>query len=319
MIDFTPNPVVFALGSVEVRWYGIAYVAMIAAATWLAFRLARQRGERTDIIIDSLIVMAIAALIGGRAYHVIDQWSTGPDYKDHLAQIFLPPYSGLGIYGGLFTGLIAVIWLVRRYNVNFWRWGDIIAPCILVAQAIGRWGNFMNQELYGPPTNLPWGIAIECQYRVAQYACPGWGGTSPGAPENAHFIPLFFYESVMSLIGVFVMIFLWRRFTSHHRILIAGDVGLLYFVWYGIERSILETFRSGWDWTLFGFPMAQLVGIAAALSATIAIVIRHLWVRRHPEAPVGAESAANATPTEPAEAPAETPAPSTDPEPAAEA
>ena len=291
MIDFTPNPVVFALGSVEVRWYGIAYVAMIAAATWLAFRLARQRGERTDIIIDSLIVMAIAALIGGRAYHVIDQWSTGPDYKDHLAQIFLPPYSGLGIYGGLFTGLIAVIWLVRRYNVNFWRWGDIIAPCILVAQAIGRWGNFMNQELYGPPTNLPWGIAIQCQYRVQQYACPTYGGTTP---VDAHFIPLFFYESMLSLIGVFVMIALWRRFTSHHRLLIAGDIGLLYFVWYGIERSVLETFRSGWDWTFFGLAMAQLVGMGAAAVAILTIIVRHWWVRRHPEgatAPDNGESA----------------------------
>ena len=291
MIDFTPNPVALAFGSLEIRWYGIGYVAAIVAATWLAFRLARQRGERTDIIVDSLIVMAVAALIGGRAYHVIDQWSTGPDYKDHLAQIFLPPYSGLGIYGGLFTGLLAVIWLVRHYKVNFWRWGDIIAPCILIAQTVGRWGNFMNQELYGPPTNLPWGIAIQCQYRVQQYACPTYGGTTP---VDAHFIPLFFYESMLSLIGVFVMIALWRRFTSHHRLLIAGDIGLLYFVWYGIERSVLETFRSGWDWTFFGLAMAQLVGMGAAAVAILTIIVRHWWVRRHPEgatAPDNGESA----------------------------
>ena len=95
MIDFTPSPVAIAIGPLEIRWYGVAYVAAIVAATWLAFRLARKRGERTDIILDSLIVMAIAALIGGRAYHVIDQWAY---YKDHLAQIVLPPYSGLGIY-----------------------------------------------------------------------------------------------------------------------------------------------------------------------------------------------------------------------------
>ena len=121
--------------------------------------------------------MAIAALIGGRAYHVIDQWAY---YQDHLAQIFLPPYSGLGIYGGLFTGMLAMIWLRPPPPVSFWRWGDIIVPCVLLAQAVGRWGNFMNQELYGPPTNLPWGIAIQCQYRVAEFACPAQGGHDSG-------------------------------------------------------------------------------------------------------------------------------------------
>jgi len=128
------------------------------------------------MIVDSLIVIAIAALIGGRAYHVIDQWAY---YKDHLSQIVLPPYSGLGIYGGLFTGTLAVIWLTRHYHLSFWRWGDIIAPCILIAQAVGRWGNFMNQELYGPPTNLPWGIAIQCQY-ASRVRLPGPGRDDPG-------------------------------------------------------------------------------------------------------------------------------------------
>jgi phosphatidylglycerol:prolipoprotein diacylglycerol transferase len=288
MIDFTPNPVALAIGALEIRWYGIGYVAAIVAGTWLLFRLARQRGEPTERIIDGLIILAIAALIGGRAYHVIDQWAY---YKDHLAQIILPPYSGLGIYGGLFTGLLALIWYVRRYKLNFWRWGDIIVPAMLLAQAVGRWGNFMNQELYGPPTNLPWGIAIQCQYRVAEFACPAQGGTTP---VDAHFIPLFFYESVLSLLGVFAMIFLWRRFTAKGRLLIAGDVGLLYFVWYGLERGALETLRGGWNWTFFGLPMAQLVGLGAAAVAVAAIIVHHWWVRQHP---TPAESAAAAIET----------------------
>ena len=287
MIDFTPNPIALSIGSFEVRWYGIAYVAAIIAGTWLAMRLARQRGERTDMIVDALIVMAVAALLGGRAYHVIDQWGY---YKDHLSQIVLPPYSGLGIYGGLFTGLLAMIWVARHYKLNFWRWGDIVVPAVLLAQVVGRWGNFMNQELYGPPTDLPWGIAIQCQNRVVQYACPG-------TPATAHFIPLFFYESMLSLLGVFVMLWLWNHFTARHRLLIAGDVGLLYFVWYGLERSLLELLRSGWDWTFFGIPMAQLVGMGAAAAAIVAILIRHWYVRRHPTAEV--DDAPPAPPTEP--------------------
>ena len=300
MIDFTPNPIAFSIGSLEIRWYGIAYVVAIVAGAWLATREARRRGERTDMIVDALIVIAVAALIGGRAYHVIDQWSTGPDYKDHLLQIFLPPYSGLGIYGGLFTGLLATIWLARHYKVSFWRWGDIMAPAILLAQVLGRWGNFANQELYGPPTNLPWGIAIECQYRVSPYLCPAQGGT---IPADAHFIPLFFYESMLSLLGVVVMLWLWNHLTARGRLLIAGDVGLLYFVWYGLERSLLELLRSGWDWTVFGIPMAQIVGLGAAAAAFLAILIRHWYVRRHPVAPAGDEPApASQAESEPAPA-----------------
>jgi phosphatidylglycerol:prolipoprotein diacylglycerol transferase len=280
MIDFTPNPIALAIGPLEVRWYGIGYVAAIAAGAWLAYFLARRRGERTELIADGLIIVAIAALIGGRAYHVIDQWSTGPDYKDHLLNIFLPPYSGLGIYGGLATGLVAIVWYVRRHHLSFWRWADIIAPCVLLAQAVGRWGNFMNQELYGPPTNLPWGIAIQCQYRVSEYLCPINGGTTPA---DAHFIPLFFYESMLSLLGVALMLWAWRRFTARGRFLIAGDVGLLYFTWYGSERSLLETFRFGYNWTLFGIPTAQLIGISVAVGGIVAILIRHWWVRGHPE------------------------------------
>jgi phosphatidylglycerol:prolipoprotein diacylglycerol transferase len=294
MIDFTPNPIALALGPLEIRWYGIGYVAAIVAGTWLATREARRRGERTDVILDGVVFLAIAALIGGRAYHVIDQWAY---YRDHLAQIILPPYTGLGIYGGLLTGMLATIWYARRRHLSFWRWGDILAPCILLAQVIGRWGNFMNQELYGPPTNLPWGIAIQCQYRVAEFACPAQGGTTP---VDAHFVPLFFYESMLSLLGVFVMLYLWRRFTAKGRILIVGDVGLLYFVWYGIERSLLETLRGGWNWTWFGIATAQLVGLGAAAAAVVAILVRHWYVRRHPEgtgnATAGGEPGAAAEP-----------------------
>jgi prolipoprotein diacylglyceryltransferase len=84
------------------------------------------------------------------------------------------------------------------------------------------------------------------------------------------------------------MLFLWRRFTARGRLLIAGDIGLLYFVWYGIERSALETFRSGWNWTIFGLATAQLVGLGAAGVAVVAILFRHWWVRRHPETPADA-------------------------------
>ncbi len=292
LINITPNPIAFSIGPIEVHWYGLAYVAAILAAGWIVTVEARRRDLDTNVIADGIIVIAVAALIGGRLYHVIDQWAY---YKDHLAQIVLPPYSGLGIYGGLATGLIAVLWIVRRHQLSFWRWADILAPCILLAQAIGRWGNFMNQELYGPPTNLPWGIAIQCQYRVAEYACPP--GSSPTATLGQHFVPLFFYESMLSLLGVAVMLFLWRRFTARGRFLLAGDVGLLYFVWYGLERTVLETLRGGWNWTFFGIATAQLVGIGVAAAAVVVLVVRRRSPGLRPEPP----AATGANPTVPAE------------------
>jgi prolipoprotein diacylglyceryltransferase len=139
---------------------------------------------------------------------------------------------------------------------------------------------------------------------VAEFACPA--GSDPTATLGQHFTPLFFYESVLSLIGVGVMLLLWRRFTAHRRLLIAGDVGLLYFVWYGLERSLLETLRSGWNWTFFGLATAQVVGLSAAAAAIVAIFIRHWWVRGHPE-----EAAGNPAETGSAPAPQPDPAPAT--------
>ena len=279
MIDITPNPLLASIGSIEIRWYGLAYVAAITGGTWLVTHEARRRGERTDVILDGLIFIAIAGLIGGRLYHVIDQWAY---YSNNLAQIVLPPYSGLGVYGGLFTGLLATIWYARRRHLDFWRWADILAPGILLAQVIGRWGNFANQELYGPPTTLPWGIAIQCQYRSnTPWPCPV--GADPSAVLD-HFHPLFLYESLLSLVGVFAMLWLWRHFTARGRLFIPGDVGMLYFVWYGTERSLLEFFRSGYDWTFFGLGTAQIVGLGSAIAAIAVIVLRHRLSKEGPQA-----------------------------------
>lgn len=280
MIDWTPNPIALSFGPLEVHWYGLAYAAAIAAGTWLVIRLARQRGQDATLVVNAIIILGIAALIGGRAYHVIDRWAYYSSSPQAFAQIFLPPWAGLGIYGGLATGLLAMIWYVRRHNLDFWAWADIAAPAILLAQVFGRLGNFFNQELYGPPTNLPWGIAIDCSHRVAEYACPA-------TPAGAHFQPMFLYEGLLSLLGLAVMLWLWSRFTSRGRVLLVGDIGLLYFAWYGLERALLEFLRIGYNWTFFGVPMAQIVGAGAALAAAVVIVLRHRTGILPPRAPAG--------------------------------
>jgi phosphatidylglycerol:prolipoprotein diacylglycerol transferase len=268
MIDWTPSAIALQLGPLPLYWYGIAYAVGLAGAYTIMDRQARRFGENAAIIGNSLIIVAVAALVGGRLYHVIDQWQL---YKDDLLKVVLPPYSGLGIFGGFVTGTIAVIALVRYHHLSFWRWADIIAPGIFFMQAAGRVGNFFNQELYGPPTSLPWGIAIDCAHRVVEYPCT----TFPLA--TTHFHPLFLYESLSGLIGAAVLVWLSTKRRPQLRV---GDLAAIMFIWIGGVRFLIEFLRIG-NWRLGDIPTAQLFG-----AAFVVIGIAILVIRRRQGAPI---------------------------------
>jgi phosphatidylglycerol:prolipoprotein diacylglycerol transferase len=280
MIDITPSQVAIQLGPLPVYWYGICYALGLLAAYLVMVHEARRRGLDTEIIINGLIIVAAAALIGGRLYHVIDQWVL---YKDDPITILLPlrraadggyvfaGFSGLGVYGGLLTGTIAAWAYIRWKHQSFWRWADVVAPALFAMQAVGRFGNFFNQELYGPPTNLPWGIAIQCKNRVAQYACPP--GSDPNATLGQHFQPLFLYESISAVVGLIFLLWLGRRFSDRLR---AGDLLLVFFIWYGLTRFTLEFMRDGYNWTVGGIPTAQIASAIAIVVAATVLVVRHL-------------------------------------------
>jgi phosphatidylglycerol:prolipoprotein diacylglycerol transferase len=271
MLGFTPNPIAFQVGPIPVYWYGICYAAGLALAYVVMAREARRRGFDVEILANGMIVVAIAALIGGRAYHVIDQWQL---YKDDLLKIVLPPYSGLGVYGGLATGVLAAVLYTRWRGVSFWPWVDVVAPGLFVMQAVGRWGNFFNQELYGPPTTLPWGIPIDCAHRV-DFPCT----THPF--EFTRFHPLFLYESISGILGALFLLWLARRYAGRLR---DGDLLLVFFLWYPTVRFLLESMRTG-NWRLGGVPTAQIVSIVFALIALIVLLYRHrsAAAEGHPE------------------------------------
>jgi phosphatidylglycerol:prolipoprotein diacylglycerol transferase len=263
MFDLTPDPIAFQIGPFPVHWYGIAYAVGLTAVYFLVTWLVRRAGRNVDLVSNGLIIIAVAALIGGRLYHVIDQWQL---YRDNLAAIILPPYSGLGVYGGIATGTLAGWWYFTvRHRESFWTWADIIAPGLFLMQAIGRWGNFFNQELYGPPTNLPWGIPIDCAHRVARYTCEAF----PEATTRFH--PLFLYESVSGLVGAAFLVFLFTRFRHRLR---PGSLLLVFFIWYGAVRFGLETLREN-NWVLFGIPTAQLVSIGIIAIGVIGLAWRN--------------------------------------------
>ena len=215
MIDLTPDPVFVRIVGFPIYWYGIAYAVGLAAVYWVLIREARHRGLDGDLLGTGMIVVAIAALIGGRLYHVIDQWQL---YQANPITAILPlsvqadgsysfsGFTGLGVPGGIVLGTVAAWAYIRRHHQPFWQWADVVAPGLFVMQAIGRWGNFFNPELYGPPTTLPWGIRIDAAHRVGDYVDLT---TYPVA--TTHFHPLFLYESVSGIVGALVLLWLARR------------------------------------------------------------------------------------------------------------
>ena len=187
------------------------------------------------------------------------------------------------MYGGIITGFVAAYVYARWKRQPFLTWADCVAPGLLVMQAIARWGNFFNQELYGPPTDLPWGIAIDCEHRTPALACPPLGDT----PVDAHFHPLFLYESISGAIGAVVLLYLARRVRWFR----PGDIVLLFFMWYGTTRFVLETFRTN-NWTFFDFPVASIISAAFVLGAAAVFAWRHRPGARAGEADKAEKAAA---------------------------
>lgn len=261
MFDAYPDPIALTIGPLSIGWYGLGYAVGLGAAYLLLTWLAKRAGEDPELVGNGIIIVAIVALIGGRLYHVIDQWAL---YANDPLKIILPPYSGLGVYGGIVTGIVAVVLITRAKRVSFWRWADIIVPSLFLMQAIARWGNYFNQELYGPPTTLPWGIPIDCAYRIEAYVCDL-------VPETARFHPLFLYESLSGAIGVLVLLAIGFRFRTRLR---PGDIAGIFFIWYAVVRFLLENLRED-NWIAFGIPVAQLVSVVFVIVTAAILVTRH--------------------------------------------
>lgn len=267
LIQVTP-PSAIGVGPLSIGLYGLGYALGIAVMILVSQSEARRRGYDPALITGAILPVAVCALIGARAYHVIDQWAY---YRDHLAQVVLPPYSGLGLYGGIAGAVVGIAIHCRRHRIPLLVALDVVVPGTLFAQAIARWGNFFNQELYGPPTDLPWAITIDCEHRIAAYDCQ----LRPDLPPaTTGFHPLFLYESIWDAVGGGLALWLARR---HGDALRQGDLASFWMVWYGGGRLVLETFRSGWDWTIGGVPTAMLIGAVLVIGGTASA----MWRRRH--------------------------------------
>jgi phosphatidylglycerol:prolipoprotein diacylglycerol transferase len=246
--------VAFQIGGLSVHWYGILIATGVLAAIGIALIEARRRGENTTHVMSMALIVVPLGAIGARLYHVIDQW----DYYMQNPGMIIGG-QGLGIFGAVIGGALGLIIYTRWKKLGTLRWLDIVAPGLILAQAIGRWGNFFNQELYGYPTNLPWGIYIDPSHRL------------PGYESFSHFQPLFLYESLWNLLGFVVLMFAGRKFRSRLR---DGDIFLLYVTHYSIGRFFLEGHKID-VWTISGIPTARWITGFAILAAIAVIIFQH--------------------------------------------
>jgi phosphatidylglycerol:prolipoprotein diacylglycerol transferase len=255
-----------AIGPLFIHWYGVIIMFGVVLAAFMAEREAKKRGMDSEFIWDALPYILVAGIIGARLWHVF----TPPDsmqavglttsyYFQNPLEILKIWNGGLGIPGAVMAGMIAVLLYCKRHNIQFGVFGDIVAPGLALAQAIGRWGNFVNQELYGAPTNLPWAIFIEKAYRLPQYA------------DVAYYHPLFLYESLWNLMNMAVLLWIGKKFASRLK---AGDILLSYLVIYPIGRFLLEYLRL--DASSIGTINAnQALMAVVAAGCAIALFLRH--------------------------------------------
>jgi prolipoprotein diacylglyceryl transferase len=212
------------IGGIALHAYGVMLLLGILAAVALTGVRWTRRGGDWDLVYRVAMWGVAGGVVGARLYHVITSWDEVPDPK--WQGVFEIWKGGLGVWGGILGGVLAGAIVVRRSGNSVYSFMDAVAPGLLLAQAIGRWGNYFNQELFGKPTDLPWGLEIDIQNRPQQYI------------SDTTFHPLFLYESLWCLLGVGVLLLIDRRFRIRPPGLFA-----LYVAWYTAFRTFEETLR----------------------------------------------------------------------------
>lgn len=247
-------------------YYGVIIMTGALLGGWLASREAARRGHDPEVVWDLLIWLVIGGVIGARLWHVFTPSPSlvaqGVDtmyYLTHPLDLINLRRGGLGIPGAVIGGAVALYYFARSRKMNFVEWTDIAAPSLALGQAIGRWGNFFNQEVYGAPTDLPWKIFIDPAHRL------------PGFLDYEYYHPLFLYESLWNLGNMFLLIWLSRRFKDSLK---TGDIFLVYLLVYPLGRFLLEFLRLDAS-QIAGVNANQTFMLIVMLCAAAALFWRH--------------------------------------------
>jgi phosphatidylglycerol:prolipoprotein diacylglycerol transferase len=251
-----------------IHWYGVLIVSGVVLGAMYATLSARRHGDNPDHVWNALTLAIVLGLVGARLYHVFSSPRGGmvgwAYYRAHPIEALYIWEGGLGIYGAIVGGLLGVLLYAWRAGLRPLKWLDYAAPGLALGQAVGRWGNFVNQELYGPPTDLPWGLVIDPEHRIAPY------NDLQLYPPETLFHPTFLYESIWCLSLFAVLAIAAHRFGDRLR---NGEVFLGYLMGYSAGRFFLEYLRPD-AWMVGPIAAAQLVALLCLTAAGMILVIR---------------------------------------------
>lgn len=251
-LEFAIDPVAFSIGGKPIYWYGIIIALGFAAAIFYAVRESKRVGLNSEKLMDLVLIGAVAAILGARLYYVAFSWEY---YSRHLNEILNIRGGGLAIYGGLIGAFGSAAVYTKMKKMPLKTVLDVAAPGFLLAQSIGRWGNFVNQEAFGAPTSLPWRMELFSE------------------AENAYVAvhPTFLYESLWNLAGFFLLLCLRRKKPFE------GFLFAAYLLWYGLGRVWIEGLRSD---SLYLGPLRVSQWVAGGCVIVCGIVIAVQWYRK---------------------------------------
>lgn len=252
------DPILIEIGPITIRYYGLMYAVAILVGLALIRRDVRRRGLpiTDDDVVNFVLVVVAGGIVGARAYYVLFNWDF---YGRHLAEIPAIWHGGLAIHGGMLGGLAGGLWFVRRHKLPFWTMADVAAPSIILGQAFGRFGNFMNGDAHGIPTDAPWGVVFP----------PGSiaGNQFPGIPIH----PTMLYEMAFNLM-IFFALYRLRLKPSKE-----GFIFCLYLVLYSTGRFIVSFFRA--DSLMLGPLRAAHVASVLLIALAGGIILKEkLWI-----------------------------------------
>jgi len=260
------------IGPFELRAYGLMIAFGVLAAVWLGMKRWAERGGDPDLISSVAMWAVPAGLIGARIYHVVTDWR----FDEGWAEPFRIWNGGLGIPGGMFAGILVGLWIVRSRGRSMSGVIDSVAPALPLAQAIGRFGNWFNQELFGGPTDLPWAVEIDRGHRPV------------GHVDDATFHPTFLYESLWNIALVLFLIWIDRR-----RVLRPGALIAVYILGYGLGRLWIELVRIDFANEILGVRVNVWMSLIAIVSSAVWLIF---WGRRSADGDGGSVEHVEVTP-----------------------
>lgn len=259
----SPDLQFLQIGPLRIYFYALCIITgIIIAAIWTGRRLSRRGGER-GAVFDFVVWALVLGILGARLYHVVTHWGDYFGPGTNPLDIFAFWKGGIAIFGALLGGAIGVLIASRITGIRFWSFADALVPGLLIAQAVGRLGNWFNHELFGGPTALPWGLEIESSNPAFPI----------GLPEGTLFHPTFLYEALWNVLGVIVLLAIERRWRPRWGMFFA-----MYLVWYGVGRTFTESLRVDPSLLFLGIRTNVLAAFLAVIAGVVIFIVQR---RRH--------------------------------------